>query len=193
MVNGHTQGVYLDHPQYEVFWERMQALDVPLYLHPTDSFRKPYVLEGCDELIKCTWEWNFETATHFLRLVYAGVFDRFPQLKIILGHMGEMLPFELWRLDSRTALLESIRPLKMAPSAYLKQNLYITTSGQCADAPLICSLMSLGEEHVLFSCDYPYENSAVATAWIDNAQISAETREKVCCLNAKRILKLTTI
>ncbi len=190
MVNGHTNGVYLDHPQYDVFWERMEALDVPLYLHPTDSFIKPYVLQGCDELEKCTWEWNFETSSHFLRLVYAGVFDRFPKLKIILGHMGEMLPFELWRLDSRTDLLEKIRPLKMSPSMYLKQNLYVTTSGQCDDAPLICSLLSLGDSHVLFSVDYPYENSLVATKWIDHAAISDSTREKVCHLNAKQLMSL---
>lgn len=189
MINGHTKGVYLDHPQYDAFWERMQSLDVPLYLHPTDSFIKPYVLNDCDELAKCTWEWNFETSTHFLRLVYSGVFDRFPRLKIILGHMGEMLPFELWRLDSRTAILASIRPLKMKPSEYLKKHLYVTTSGQCDDAPLICSLLSLGEDHVLFSTDYPYEDCTVATSWIDKANISEEVRKKVCYLNAKRLFK----
>lgn len=189
MVNGHTNGIYLDAPQYDVFWERMEALDVPLYLHPTDSFIKPYVLENCDELIKCTWEWNFETASHFLRLVYAGVFDRFPKLKIILGHMGEMLPFELWRLDSRTHLLAKTRPLKMLPSMYLKQNLYVTTSGQCDDAPLICSLLSLGEDHVLFSVDYPYEDSVTATKWIDSANIPESTKQKVCYLNAKKLMR----
>ena len=190
MVNGHTNGVYLDDPQYDIFWERMEALDVPLYLHPTDSFVKPFVLENCDELAKCTWEWNFETSSHFLRLVFAGVFDRFPKLKIILGHMGEMLPFELWRLDSRTHLLAKTRHLKMAPSMYLKKNLYITTSGQCSDAPLLCSLSSIGETHVMFSIDYPYESSAVAGQWIDNAAISDATREKVCHLNAKQLLKI---
>ena len=190
MINGHTNGVYLDHPQYDVFWERLQALDVPLYLHPNDSYVKPYVLEGCDELVKCTWEWNFETASHFLRLVYSGVFDRFPKLKIILGHMGEMLPFELWRLDSRTKLLEYVRPLKMRPSEYLKKHLYITTSGQCDDAPLVCSLMSLGEDHVLFSADHPYESMDIASSWIDKAKITHDVREKVCHLNAQAIMKL---
>ncbi len=189
MVNGHTNGVYLDNPQYDVFWERMQALDVPLYLHPTDSFIKPYVLNECDELEKCTWEWNFETSTHFLRLVYAGVFDRFPGLKFVLGHMGEILPFELWRLDSRTALIAStIRPLKIKPSEYLKKHLYVTTSGQCDDAPLICSLLSLGDDHVLFSADYPYEDCVVATNWINKANISENARQKICHLNAEQIL-----
>ena len=193
MVHGHTNGVYLDHPQYDVFWERMQALDVPLYLHPNDSFVKPYVLEGCDELLKCTWEWNFETASHFLRLIYAGVFDRFPKLNIILGHMGEMLPFELWRLDSRTAALGHIRPLKLRPSEYLKKNLYITTSAQCDDAALLCSLMSLGDDHVLFSVDYPYERNEFASAWIDIANVTQETHAKICYLNAQSIMKLPKV
>jgi 2,3-dihydroxybenzoate decarboxylase len=89
MINGQTKGVYLDDPRRDPFWERMQALDVPLYLHPGESFRKPHVLEGCDELLKPVWEWTIETSSHFLRLVFAGVFDRFPRLKIVLGHMGE--------------------------------------------------------------------------------------------------------
>ena len=101
-----------------------------------------------------------------------------------------MLPFELWRLDSRTRLLAKTRPIKMAPSMYLKQNLYVTTSGQCDDAPLICSLLSLGDTHVLFSVDYPYEDSSYATKWIDSANISDSTREKVCHLNAKTLLSL---
>jgi len=77
MVNGHTNGVYLDDPRYDPFWERMQALDAPLYLHPTDSYVLPYVLQGCPELLKPTWEWTIETSAHFLRLVFAGVFDAF--------------------------------------------------------------------------------------------------------------------
>jgi len=98
MINGQTKGVYLDNPRHDPFWERMRALDVPLYLHPGDSFRKPHVLEGCDEPLKPVWEWTVETSSHFLRLVLAGVFDRFPRLKIVLGHMGETLPYavRLW-------------------------------------------------------------------------------------------------
>jgi 2,3-dihydroxybenzoate decarboxylase len=129
MVNGHTNGVYLDDPQYDAFWERMQALDVPLYLHPDNAYVKPYAMAGCDELLKAIWEWNCETSTHFLRLVFSGVFDRFPRLKVILGHMGETLPYVLWRLDSRAALNTKNRPLNLPPSAYLRRNLYVTTSG----------------------------------------------------------------
>jgi 2,3-dihydroxybenzoate decarboxylase len=96
--------------------------------------------------------------------VFAGVFDRFPRLKIILGHMGETLLYVLWRLDNRAALITDKRPLKMAPSAYLKRNLFATTSGQCDDVPLIAALSALGEDRVLFSVDYPYEDSATAGA-----------------------------
>jgi len=190
MVNGHTNGVYLDDPRYDPFWERMQALDVPLYLHPTDSYVLPYVLEGCPELMKPVWEWNIETSAHFLRLVFAGVFDRFPRLKIILGHMGETLPFVLWRLDSRAALIAGKRPLKEVPSVYLRRNLFVTTSGQCDDVPLIAALSALGDEHVLFSVDYPYEDSAVAGQFLDRAAIDEPVRAKVARLNAAGIMSL---
>jgi 2,3-dihydroxybenzoate decarboxylase len=190
MVNGHTNGVYLDDVRYDPFWERMQDLDVPLYLHPGDSFRLPYVLEGAPELLKPTWEWTVETSSHFLRLVFSGVFDRFPKLKVILGHMGEALPFYLWRLDSRAELIVGKRPLKMAPSKYLKRNLYITTSGVCDDAPMIASIGTLGLEHVMFSVDYPYEDSATAGKFLDNAAVDEATRQKVARLNAISLLKL---
>ena len=167
MVNGQTNGVYLDDPSYEPFWERLQDLDLPLYLHPGDSYRLPYVLEGAPELLKPTWEWNIETSSHFLRLVFAGVFDRYPRLKIVLGHMGETLPYVLWRLDSRAALIVDKRPLELPPSAYLKRNLYVTTSGQCDDVPLRAAIGAIGAAHVLFSVDYPYEDSVVAGKFLD--------------------------
>jgi len=190
MINGHTNGVYLDDVRFDPFWERMQALDVPLYLHPDNSFVKPYVLEGCDELLKAVWEWNFETSAHFLRLLFSGVFDRFPRLKIILGHMGETLPYVLWRLDSRAALNTANRKLALPPSAYLRRNLYVTTSGQCSDVPLIAALSALGEDRVLFSIDYPYEDSTVAARFIEAAAIGDDVRAKVCTGNARALLRL---
>ncbi|WGD29997.1 amidohydrolase family protein [Ancylobacter sp. WKF20] len=190
MVNGHTLGVYLDDPRFAPFWERLEALDVPLYLHPDDSFVKPYVLEGCDELLKPTWEWTFETASHALRLVFAGVFDRYPRARLILGHMGETLPYVLWRLDSRAALTTGNRPLAAPPSHYLRSNVYVTTSGQCADVPLIAALSALGEDRVLFSIDYPYEDSATAARFIENAAIDETVRDKVCRRNAEALLRL---
>lgn len=190
MVNGHSNGVYLDDSRYDPFWERMQALDVPLYLHPGDAFRKPYALEGCDELLKPVWEWTIETSSHFLRLVFAGVFDRFPRLKIVLGHMGETLPYVLWRLDSRASLLADKRPLELKPSDYLKRNLFVTTSGQCDDVPLIAALSALGADHVMFSVDYPYEDSATAGRFLDNAAIDDAVRRKVASESARRLMRL---
>jgi 2,3-dihydroxybenzoate decarboxylase len=92
MVNGHTNGIYLDDPRYAPFWERMQTLDVPLYLHPGDSYVLPYVLKGCDELLKPTWEWTTETSTHFLRLIFAGVFDRYPRLRSFSATWAKRCP-----------------------------------------------------------------------------------------------------
>jgi 2,3-dihydroxybenzoate decarboxylase len=151
---------------------------------------KPYVLEGCDELLKPTWEWTTETSSHFLRLVFAGVFDLFPRLKIILGHMGETLPYVLWRLDSRAALITDKRPLKSPPSVYLKRNLFVTTSGQCDDVPLIAALAALGEDRVSFSVDYPYEDSATAGRFLDKAAIDDKVRDKVASANARKLMKL---
>ncbi|MGU3494797.1 amidohydrolase family protein [Xanthobacteraceae bacterium A53D] len=190
MVNGHTNGVYLDDPRYDPFWERLEALDAPLYIHPTDSFVLPYVLQGAPELLKPTWEWNFETSSHFLRLLFSGVFDRFPKLKIVLGHMGETLPYHLWRFDSRAALIAGKRPLKEVPSFYLKRNLYVTTSGQFDNVPLLAALSALGDERVLFSIDYPYEDSALAGRFLDEAPLDAATRQKVAGGNAMAIMKI---
>jgi 2,3-dihydroxybenzoate decarboxylase len=191
VVNGHTNGVYLDDPRHDVFWERMQALDVPLYLHPASAFIKPYVFEGCDELLKPVWEWTVETSSHFMRLVFAGVFDRFPRLKLILGHMGETLPYALWRFDSRVARLVDKRPLKLPPSDYIKRNLFVTTAGQCDDVPLIAALAALGNDHVMFSIDYPYEDSAGAGRFLDAAAIDDKVRAMVASGNAASLMKLT--
>jgi 2,3-dihydroxybenzoate decarboxylase len=188
MVNGHTNGVYLDDPRHDVFWERMQALDVPLYLHPANSFITPYVFEGCDELLKPVWESTVETSSHFMRLVFAGVFDRFPGLKLILGHMGETLPYALWRFDSRVALLADKRPIKLPPSAYIKRNLFVTTAGQCDDVPLIAAL---GSDHVMFSIDYPYEDSAASARFLDAAAIDDKVRAKIASGNAASLMKLS--
>lgn len=190
MVNGHTHGIYLDNPCYDPFWEMVQDLDVPFYMHPEDSHVLPHVLAGAPELRKATWEWNMEMSAHFLRMVFSGLFDRFPRLKIVLGHMGETLPYVLWRLDSRAALITGKRPLQLKPSDYLKRNLFVTTSGQCDDVPLIAAVSALGADNVLFSVDYPYEDSATAGRFLDNAAIDDGIRDKVARLNAVRLMNL---
>ena len=102
MINGHTNGQYLDHPSLSPFWERAEALGTLIYIHPTDPVSVAPVLQGHPGLRRATWEWTFETGSHALRLVFGGVFDRFPKARLGLGHMGETLPFLLWRFDSRT-------------------------------------------------------------------------------------------
>ncbi|MDT5337146.1 MAG: 2,3-dihydroxybenzoate decarboxylase [Mycobacterium sp.] len=192
MINNHTLGVYLDDARNDVFWERLQHLDVPLYLHPGDSFRLPYVFEGAPELVKPTWEWTTETASHALRLIVTGVFDRYPRAQVILGHMGETLPFMLWRLDSRYAFTATDRRVQRNPSDYLRDNFSVTTSGQCSDVPLLASLASMGQDRVMYSIDYPYESSDIAGRFMETAAISEDTRALVGHRNAEAILKLTS-
>ena len=124
MINGHTNGQYLDHPSLYPFWERAEALGALIYIHPTDPVSPAPVLEGHNGLRRATWEWTFETGSHALRLIFGGVFDRFPSARLGLGHLGETLPFLLWRFDSRAGPDFYNVPLKKPPSQYIKENIY---------------------------------------------------------------------
>ncbi len=190
LVNGHTQGTYYDDPKYDAFWERMQALDVPMYLHPIDPFVVPQVYSGHPEIAAAAWGWAVETGSHVLRLLFGGVFDRFPRLKIIIGHMGEGLPFQRWRFDSRFAVYSYGVKLQRPPSAYLGDNVVITTSGVCSHPTLAAAIGEMGAEAVMFSVDYPYESTEVAASFIESAPLDDATRQLVCHGNAARILKL---
>jgi 2,3-dihydroxybenzoate decarboxylase len=190
MINGHTNGVYLDDKRYEGFWEAVADLDVPVYLHPADAYEMPQSYLDYPMLRGAMWGWGVETATHALRLILSGLFDRLPTVKIILGHMGESLPFMLWRLDSRFQLSEPTRPLQKLPSQYIRENLIVTTSGACDNAPLQCCLAAMGEDNVLFSTDYPFESAQIAADFIEAAPLSESLRAKICYQNAKRVLKL---
>lgn len=190
LINGQTEGKYLDEEEYYPFWEKVQELEVPIYLHPGAPYKIPYNCKDQLELAGPLWEWGVETATHALRLVFSGLFDRFPKVKIILGHMGETLPYVLWRLDSRWNILQHKMSLKKAPSEYIKESLYVTTSGMCSKGPLLCAISELTENNVMFSVDYPYESSKLASQFIEQVPIDEKAREKICYQNAKRILKL---
>ncbi len=190
LVNGHTNGVYYDDPAYDVFWERLQALDVPLYLHPFYAYVEPHAYRGHPELAGATWGWGVETATHTLRLLFGGVFDRYPGVKVILGHMGEGLPFQRWRLDSRFAAYPYGVKLQRKPSEYIGSNVLITTSGVCSHATLVGAIAEMGAEAVMFSIDYPYESTDLAVEFIETAPLDEATRELVCRGNALRVFKL---
>ena len=191
LINGQTGGHYLDEDRYLPFWERVQELDVPVYLHPGGLVDHPAMFANRPELNGPTWAWTVETATHALRLVFGGTFKRFPKLKVILGHMGETLPFLLWRFDSRAQLElgKEIAP-GSRPSEIIKRNIVITTAGVCAAWPLADAIGALGEDSVMFSVDYPYEDTQVAADFIDSAPISEALRAKVCHGNAERLLRL---
>jgi 2,3-dihydroxybenzoate decarboxylase len=138
------------------------------------------------------WSWGTDTAAHVLRLVFGGVFDDFPEAILLLGHMGEGLPYALWRLDSRWAFHNhhGIELARGNPSAYLRHNLYITTSGVCDAPPLLCAMLALGADHILFATDYPFEDMATATAFLRGAPISDADRAKIAHGNAERLLGL---
>ncbi|HXF28669.1 MAG TPA: amidohydrolase family protein [Chlamydiales bacterium] len=190
LINGQTNGHYLDEKQFYPFWKKVEELQVPIYLHPGNPPEVPQNFNGYKALNGAFWGWTIETATHALRLIVGGVFDRFPKVKVILGHMGETLPYLLWRLDSRWKIMQQTNTLKKLPSQYLRDNFFITVSGMFANEPLLCAIQALGEDKVMFSVDYPYESSEVASQFIEKAPISEAVREKICFKNAERILSL---
>src|ERR1700722_8622923 len=190
MINGHTNGQYLDHPSLFPFWERAEALGATIYIHPTDPVAPSPAIAGVEGLRRATWEWGFETGSHALRLVFSGLFDRFPRAKVALGHLGETLPFLLWRFDSR-AKLYGVK-LGKKPSDYIKENFVVTTSGMCSAEPLNCALAALGTERVMFAADYPFEQTSEAGGFLDAVTLPESTREAVAFQNAARAFKLPT-
>ena len=190
MINGHTNGEYLDHPSLHPFWERAEALQATIYIHPTDPVSPSPALAGVEGLRRATWEWGFETGSHALRLVFSGLFDRFPRAKVALGHLGETLPYLLRRFDSRAALYGV--KLGKKPSDYIKQNFVVTTSGMSSAEPLNCALAALGNDRVMFAADYPFEQAAEAGEFLDKTPLADPVREGIAFKNAVREFKLPT-
>ncbi len=191
LINGQIQGSYLDEEKFHPFWKKVEELNVPIYLHPGNPQYVSASYKNQHELDGSLWGWTVETGTHALRLVFSGLFDRFPKIKIILGHLGETLPYLLWRLDSRWNIIKHPKNLKKPPSQYIRENFYVTTSGMCSNGPLICAIQELGEERVMFSVDYPYESSKIAAQFIEQVAIDEKLLEKICYKNAQNILKLS--
>jgi 2,3-dihydroxybenzoate decarboxylase len=188
MINGHTNGQYLDHPSLFPFWERAEATGAVVYIHPTDPISPSPALAGVEGLRRATWEWGFETGSHALRLVFSGLFDRFPRAKVALGHLGETLPYLLWRFDSR-AKLYGVK-LGKKPSDYIRQNFIVTTSGMSSAEPLNCALAALGNDRVMFAADYPFEQSAEAGEFLDKTPLAETVRGEIAFKNAVREFKL---
>jgi len=197
MINGYSNrdnaqtGEYLDEPQFLPFWEAVAALDTPLYIHPRPALDQR-IYRGHSELIGATWGFAPETATHALRLVYSGLLDRFPQLTIILGHLGETLPYFAWRIQHCFEYNPADKRVQRRLQDYLCDNFYVTTSGHFSDQALICALLTIGADRILFAVDYPYEMMEPAARWIERAPISENDRRKIASGNARRLFKLKT-
>ena len=191
MINGQTNGIYLDDDRCSPLWERAEALGAPIYIHPNNPPDVPYMYQNHSELWGPVWSWTVETGNHALRILFGGVFDRYPGAKLILGHMGETLPYQLWRFDSRWEISNrKEKTLALKPSEYFRRNIWCTSAGVCSDAPLNCALEAMGEDRVMFSVDYPYERPEEAGEWIEAAPLDDATRAAVCAGNAKALLNL---
>ena len=190
MINGHTRGAYLDDKRFWAIFETAQALDVPIYLHPSnphplvyEAYYKDYPVLGY-----APWGYAVETGTHVLRLILSGVFDQFPRLKMIIGHMGELLPFALWRADGR--LTPKYPHLKKSVRNYFLDHFSITTSGVFSTPELTCAASVVGFDNMLFSVDYPFESNFAAVSWFESLPIADSDRAKLAHLNAEKLLKL---
>lgn len=191
MINGQTHGAYLDDDRFSVFWERAADFGAPVYIHPYNPPDLPYMYHGHPELFGPVWSWTVETGNHALRILFSGLFDRYPAAQLILGHMGETLPYQLWRFDSRWEISNrGDMRLEHKPSEYFRRNIHVTTAGVCSDEPLRCAIDAMGADRVMFSVDYPFERPEEAGDWIDNAPLSPEERRLVCEQNAKTLLGL---
>jgi len=192
MIHGHTQGSFLDDKKYWGIFERAQALDVPIYLHPTlphPGAMKAY-FEGYEEIARAGWGFGIDTSTHFLRILFAGVFDAYPKLKFILGHLGEGLPFAMHRLNDHTYRAAKRRGLKKTPLDYIRDNLVVTTSGNWFEPAFLCTLLAMGADNIIFAIDWPYEPNRAGMEFFHKLSISDGDREKIAHGNAERILRM---
>jgi predicted TIM-barrel fold metal-dependent hydrolase len=197
LVNGFSQlgerTLYYDLQQYWPFWGVVEKLDVPFYLHPRNPLpRDAAIYEGHRWLMGPAWAFGQETAVHALRLMGSGLFDKYPKLQIVLGHMGEGLPFSIWRVDYHNAWVKFPQPYpaKRRIGEYFSQNFHITTSGNFRTQSLIDAMLEIGADRILFSTDWPFENIDHAAVWFDAADISEPDRIKIGRTNAIRLFKL---
>jgi 2,3-dihydroxybenzoate decarboxylase len=199
LVNGFSQvgvadsAVYYDLPQYRPFWAAVERLDVPFYLHPRNPLPSQVPnYEGHSWLMGPTWGFGAETAVHALRLIGSGLFDAHPRLTVILGHLGEGLPYSLWRIDNRNRWMEA--PHKYAAKKrvadYVRANFHVTTSGNFSSPALACAIAELGVDRVLFSADYPFEDIGEGVAWLREAPLEEADRRKVGRTNALKLFRL---
>jgi 2,3-dihydroxybenzoate decarboxylase len=193
MIHGLANGEFLDLKKYWPIYARAEKLDVPIYFHPslpnaqvTEIYYQDYA-KDFPLVVRPAWGYTVETATQAIRLVLSGVFEKHPKLKIILGHFGEALPFLLWRID--TALSRpGQRPMSFRN--IFANNFYLTTSGFFSDPALLCCIMEMSVDHILFAVDWPFVMNPPAVDWMVNVSISETDRTKILSGNAQRLLKM---
>ena len=196
LVNGATGGRFLDAPEFEPILAQAEALDVPIYLHPgipAQAVRQAYYddLPGnfSFTMALSAWGWHADTAIHTLRLVLSGALDRHSGLKIVIGHMGEALPFMLDRIDETTAA-QAKSLLRRSVRQTILDQVWITTSGFFTTVPFMAALMSFGVDRIMFSVDYPFASNARARAFLDTLPVSLADRAKIAHGNADQLLRL---
>ncbi|MGB0631505.1 MAG: amidohydrolase family protein [Alphaproteobacteria bacterium] len=196
MLHGLTDGKFHDEEEFWPIFDRAAALDVPIYVHP--GFPHPEVIklyygkyaEQYPPIVQAGWGFTVETATAAIRLVLSGIFDKHPNLKIILGHLGEGLPFLLWRINMAFETMGRPDVPAVRFRETFSKHFYITTSGNFSDPALLCTIQEMSVDRVLFSIDWPYVPNTPGTAWMDQLMLNQEDKEKILNGNAKRLLKM---
>ncbi|MDB9823276.1 amidohydrolase family protein [Deltaproteobacteria bacterium] len=202
MIFGLNDGTFLDDPQYWVILETAERLDMPIYLHPNvppANMIGPYLKYPI--LSRSMWGFAAQSGLHAMRMILGGVFERYPRLRIILGHLGENIPLQMWRIDNRWMREKdglggsigadpSVVNMKKLPSEYFKEHFYVTTSGMFWEPALQLVHTAIGPDRILFAVDYNQESNVVAADFIESVNLSDEDKEKICHGNAERLLKL---
>jgi len=191
-----SAGEYWDNQKYWAIFGKAEELDVPVYIHPT--YVSPDMVKAFlpyPHMFGAIWGFAADTGLAAMRLICSGIFDKYPGLKIILGHLGEALPFWLWRIDNRwekekVSQNPQAKKLKKKPGQYIRENFYITTSGMLYEPALQCAIDSFGVDKIMFAVDYPWEPNNEAVEFMDKLQINAMDKEKIYHLNAEKLLRL---
>ncbi|MEI7806439.1 MAG: amidohydrolase family protein [Hyphomicrobiales bacterium] len=194
MLHGMANGEFLDLKKYWPIYARAEKLDVPIYFHPglphkavTDVYYADYA-KDFPLVVRPAWGYTVETATQAIRLVLSGVFETHPKLKVIIGHLGETLPFLLWRID---AALRRPGQKAMSFRDIFCGNFWITTSGFFSNPALLCCVMEMGVDRILFAVDWPFvPDNVPAVRWMEGVPLSDEDKAKILSGNAKRLLKM---
>jgi predicted TIM-barrel fold metal-dependent hydrolase len=193
MIHGLTNGMFHDDQRFWCIYEMAEKLDVPIYFHPAwphpdveKAYYEPY---GKDfpQVVRAAWGYTVETATQAIRLILSRLFEKHPNFKVILGHFGETLPYQLWRIDQ--ALRRPGHDI-MDFRGHFTRNFHITTSGHFSTPALVASMMEMGMDHIMFSVDWPFVSNKPGMKWVETLQLSNEDMTKFLSGNAKKILKL---